>query len=314
MGVMRIGHISIKVMNMAEALKHYENVIGMKVTHTDAAGNVYLKCWDEWDKYSVILTPSNQAGFNHVAYKVTDDFALLSLTQKVRDYGIQVEELPAGSLPSCGRMVKFNMPSGHEMRLFAEKDILGTDVGSTNPDPWPDDLRGAGAHWLDHCLLMCEMDPERGINTVVDNKQFFIKALNFFETEQVVVGPNGSIQIACFLSRSSKPHDIAFVAGPTSGFHHLSFFLDSWHDILKAGDVMAKNRTRIDVAPTRHGITRGETIYFFDPSGNRNETFAGLGYQAQRDKPVITWTEDQVGRAIFYHTGELVESFTTVYT
>ena len=90
--------------------------------------------------------------------------------------------------------------------------MLGTDVGSTNPDPWPDDLRGAGAHWLDHCLLMCEMDPERGINTVVDNKQFFIKALNFFETEQVVVGPNGSIQIACFLSHSSKPHDIAFVA------------------------------------------------------------------------------------------------------
>ncbi len=314
MGVMRIGHISIKVMNMAEALKHYENVIGMKVTHTDAAGNVYLKCWDEWDKYSVILTASNQAGFNHVAYKVTDDFALVNLTQKVRDYGIKVEELPAGSLPGCGRMVKFNMPSGHEMRLFAEKDMLGTDVGSTNPDPWPDDLRGAGAHWLDHCLLMCEMDPERGVNTVVDNKQFFIKALNFFETEQVVVGPNGSIQIACFLSHSSKPHDIAFVAAPTSGFHHLSFFLDSWHDILKAGDVMAKNRTRIDVAPTRHGITRGETIYFFDPSGNRNETFAGLGYQAQRDKPVITWTEDQIGRAIFYHTGTLVESFTTVYT
>ena len=96
--------------------------------------------------------------------------------------------------------------------------------------------------------------------------------------------------------------------------HHLSFFLDSWHDILKAGDVMSKNRTRIDVAPTRHGLTRGETIYFFDPSGNRNETFAGLGYQAQRDKPVVTWTEDEIGRSIFYHTGVLVESFTTVYT
>jgi hypothetical protein len=57
-----------------------------------------------------------------------------------------------------------------------------------------------------------------------------------------------------------------------------------------------------------------ETIYFFDPSGNRNETFAGLGYQAQRDKPVVTWTEDQAARGIFYHTGVLAESFTTVYT
>jgi catechol 2,3-dioxygenase len=63
--------------------------------------------------------------------------------------------------------------------------------------------------------------------------------------------------------------------------------------VLKAADVMAKTKTRIDVAPTRHGITRGETIYFFDPSGNRNETFAGLGYLAQRDRPVTTWSEDR---------------------
>ena len=75
---------------------------------------------------------------------------------------------------------------------------------------------------------------------------------------------------------------IAFVGAPKSGLHHIAYFLDSWHDVLKAADVMAKTKTRIDVAPTRHGITRGETIYFFDPSGNRNETFAGLGYLAQR--------------------------------
>jgi catechol 2,3-dioxygenase len=31
--------------------------------------------------------------------------------------------------------------------------------------------------------------------------------------------------------------------------------------------------------PARHGITRGTTIYFFDPAGNRNEVFAGLGYR-----------------------------------
>jgi catechol 2,3-dioxygenase len=94
----------------------------------------------------------------------------------------------------------------------------------------------------------------------------------------------------------------------------LSFFLDSWHDVLKAADVMAKRKVRIDVAPTRHGITRGETIYFFDPSGNRNETFAGLGYLAQPDMPTITWTEESMGRGIFYHSGELVQSFLEVYT
>ncbi len=55
------------------------------------------------------------------------------------------------------------------------------------------------------------------------------------------------------------------------------FFMDSWDDVLKAADVMGKNKVKIDVTPQRHGVTRGYTIYFFDPSGNRCETFGGLG-------------------------------------
>jgi catechol 2,3-dioxygenase len=69
----------------------------------------------------------------------------------------------------------------------------------------------------------------------------------------------------------------------------------------------------IDVGPTRHGITRGETIYFFDPAGNRNETFAG-GYTAHRDRPQVKWTPDQLAKGIFYHARELKETFTGVYT
>lgn len=314
MSVMRIGHVSVQVMDMAAAVKHYENVLGLKTTMQDKAGNVYMKCWDEWDKYSIILTPSDRAGMNHVAYKVRQDSDLDSIQQKAEAAGTKTTMLPEGSLPSTGRMLSFNLPSGHEMRLYAMKETVGTEVGSLNPDPWPDNIKGAAAHWLDHVLLMCEFDPGTGVNRVVDNTRFFIDVLDFFPTEQITVGPDGAFQLASFLSCSSKPHDIAFVGAPTPGLHHISFFLDSWHDVLKAGDVMAKNRVRIDVAPTRHGITRGETIYFFDPSGNRNETFAGMGYQANRDRPVTTWTEDQAGRAIFYHTGVLPASFTEVYT
>lgn len=314
MGVMRIGHANLRVMDVAAAVKHYEGVLGMTTTLEDNLGNVYLKCWDEWDKYSIILSPSDRAGLDHVAYKVEQDSDLDALAKRIEVYGIKTTMLPEGSLPSTGRMLQFQLPSGHDMRLYATKECVGTDVGSTNPDPWPDGQKGAAAHWLDHVLLMCPFDPSQGLNTVVDNTKFFIEVLEFFQTEQITVGPAGAFQLASFVSCSSKPHDIAFVGAPTAGLHHISFFLDSWHDILKAGDVMAKKKVRIDVEPTRHGITRGGTIYFFDPSGNRNETFAGLGYQAHPDRPVTTWTEEEVGRAIFYHTGVLPGSFTEVYT
>ena len=314
MAVMRIGHVSLKVMDIQAAVKHYRDIIGMTVTMEDKAGNVYLKCWDEWDRYSVILTPSDQAGMNHVAYKVEKNEDLDELQKKIEGLGTKTTMLPEGTLPSTGRMLQFKLPSGHDMRLFALKEYVGTDVGSTNPEPWPDSVHGAGAHWLDHVLLMCEFNPETGVNTVADNQKFFVEALNFYETEKIVVGPGGAMQLASFLTISNKAHDIAFVGGPRSGFHHASFFLDSWHDVLKAADIMGKRKVKIDVAPTRHGITRGETIYFFDPSGNRNETFAGMGYLAQRDRPTTVWTEDQLATSIFYHTGELASSFIEVYT
>jgi catechol 2,3-dioxygenase len=161
---------------------------------------------------------------------------------------------------------------------------------------------------------MCELNPEKGINKVAENTTFMMKVLDFYLSEQIVVGADNSVQAATWMFRSSTPHDIAFVGGPRMGLHHIAFFLDNWNDILKAADVMAKNKVRIDVAPTRHGVTRGETIYFYDPSGNRNETFAGLGYMAQPDRPVTTWDESHLGRGIFYHTGEVNPAFTEVYT
>ena len=59
--------------------------------------------------------------------------------------------------------------------------------------------------------------------------------------------------------------------------------------------------------------TRGKTIYFFDPSGNRNEAFAG-GYMHFQICQPITWTEDKIGQGIFYHRRELSESFMKALT
>ena len=61
------------------------------------------------------------------------------------------------------------------------------------------------------------------------------------------------------------------------------------------------------------GITRGTTIYFFDPSGNRLETFCG-GYDFYPDMHPVTWNWEEVGAAIFYHDRKLNEAFLSVVT
>ena len=99
-------------------------------------------------------------------------------------------------------------------------------------------------------------------------------------TEQVLDG-NGH-QLGVWLGRTHSPHDIAIVNGPNGALHHWAYWLDDWDHIRKAADTLAYNGVQIDQGPTRHGVTRGNTIYFFDPLGIRNEVFTG-GYWVDPD-------------------------------
>lgn len=119
--------------------------------------------------------------------------------------------------------------------------------------------------------------------------------------------------IGSWMFCTNTPHDIAFIKGGNGKLHHFAYQMGDWSEILRAGDLFSMDDVSVDVGPTRHGITRGQTIYFFDPSGNRNEVFAG-GYQTYPDFPTITWTADQLAKGIFYIGRELNERFTSVVT
>jgi catechol 2,3-dioxygenase len=65
--------------------------------------------------------------------------------------------------------------------------------------------------------------------------------------------------------------------------------------------------------PTRHGITRGQTIYFFDASGNRNEVFSG-GFIYHPDNPERVWSMIRLARVFFYYQRELNQRFMSLVT
>ena len=195
------------------------------------------------------------------------------------------------------------MPSGHLIELYAEKTDIGNGQSHVNPDPWIPDAERHRA--LAHGPLPAVRAGHR------EGAEIFEKVLGFYLVEHVVM-EDGKTDLAIWLSCSTKAHDIAFVRHPEPGkLHHISFKLDSWEKVLRAADIMSMNRISIDIGPTRHGITRGTTIYAFDPSGNRFETFCG-GYDTYPDYKTITWTWDEVGAGIFYHDRKLNERFLSV--
>lgn len=304
-GVMRPGHVQIRVLDMDAAVKHYTELLGLIETDRDEQGRVYLKAWTEVDKFSVVLRPADEPGMDFMGFKVVDEASLQQLERDLEAYGVELEQVPAGDLKDCGRRVRFVSPSGHSFELFCEKKYLGKwGVSEINPEAWPRGLKGMKAVRFDHCLLY---GPE--LQATYD---LFVDVLGFYLAEQVLE-PDGN-RIAQFLTLSTKAHDVAFIHHEEKGmFHHASFFLETWEDILRAADLITMTDTSIDIGPTRHGLTHGKTIYFFDSSGNRNEVFCGGDYIYPDHKPT-TWQAEQLGKAIFYHDRQLNERFLTVLT
>ena len=309
MGILRLSHVDIAVPDLDLASAYYTQVIGMNAVPVDGADDAddadrrFFRCWDEQDHHSLAVRYDPRVGLDRISFKVEHEDDLDLLENAVTRHGYRVARVTKGDEVGQGESIRFETPSGHEMELVHDVDFVGSDLGSHNPAPTPFGRAGIAPPRMDHVLVTAE--------EVGEASRFYMDVLGFRLTEQLLDGDGH--QIGTWMERSHSPHDLAVVSGPNGGLHHFAYWLDSWDEVRDAADVLAHNAIQIDVGPTRHGITRGTTIYFFDPMGTRNEVFTG-GYRPDPDFPTITWTEENVGKAIFYYEGELNERFMKVHT
>lgn len=304
-GVLRPGHAQIKVLDLEESIGFYSNVLGLIQTGRQD-DRAYFKAWDERDHHSVILRGAGEAGIDFLGWKVADAATLDQLEKDLNNYAIHTERIAAGDLLETGERVRFTLPSGHVMELYAHKTEIGNGLGYVNPYAWNEAAeRGIAPIRMDHTLLY---GPD-----IEKNEKIFTEVLGFHVTERIMLS-DGETMLGSFMSCSMKGHDIAFIRNEEPGkLHHVSFLIDSWEKVLRAADLMTYHNVSIDLGPTRHGVTRGLTVYAFDNSGNRFETFSGGAYSYPDWKP-LTWTWEEVGRAVFYHQRSLNEAFLNVYT
>ena len=303
-GVLRPGHAQVRVLDLDESVRFYKEVLGLVETGRDAQGRVYFKCWDERDHHSYVIREADRAGIDFFGFRVLDTATLDKLDADLKAYGLKTERIPAGEMLATGERVRFELPSGHLMELFADKAKVGNGIPLVNPAPWAKARdNGIAPVRLDHALLY-------GPN-VAEVQKIFTEVLGFYLVERVLT-PDGKGNAAIWLSCGQKVHDIAFAEYPEPGkLHHCSFLMESWEQVLRAGDIMSMSAVPVDIGPTRHGVTRGCTIYAWDPSGNRFETFCG-GHLPYPDYETMTWTFDNFGQGLDYPQRKLHETFLSV--
>jgi catechol 2,3-dioxygenase len=298
----RLGYVEVRSTNLERDLDFYINIVGLHLTAREGK-TAYLKGWDERHAYSFMLSEADHPGLVRFAFRTVDAEDLEYYEHRLKEASVRFDVIPEDY--RRGRAVQFQSPSGHIVELYHEMEYTGNLLPEVNPDPWPQGLTGIAPPRLDHTLITAP-EPAPAI-------RFFQQVLEFRVSEYIV--NKDGVPTAAWLWQRPTPHDFAIIPGRAGGFHHAAFVIDSTDALFRAADILSMHKVKIDYGPGRHGVTRGTTIYFFDPSGNRLETFGGYSaYQMDPDARPIRWTEDQLATGIFYYSRELKESFMRVYT
>ncbi|MBS7525287.1 catechol 2,3-dioxygenase [Fusibacter paucivorans] len=302
---LRPGLIQLRVLDLDETLKFYKDILGMDEVCRTSDGRVCLKTYDEFDHHSVTLRLADEAGLDYVAFKVASNETLQEMVKATEQFGYTVTEVPADSdQPGYGKRYRFKICTGHTFELYSEVALAEKTPGTINPDIWNEPPRGMGVIRLDHFLLY-------GPN-IEEAERYCTEVMHMYVPE-LCNKPDGK-RMATWITGSNKPHDLAFVEYDKPGkIHHVGFLLQDWNHVGQVADLIAINRLKKDIGPTRHAITRGQTIYFWEPSGNRIEVYAG-GYTAYPDNPQRVWDVDHLGRGLFYYEGEIIPSFLEIVT
>ena len=302
-GILRLSHAVVRAPDLELARAYYSEVVGLIETgHTE--DHAFFKGWDEQQHHSLVLASAPTYGLDAVGFKVDSSEDLDNLAGRVAAAGVEVAfHEPDALRPGSGATARFFAPGGHTVELVHEMEQVGNGLPLLNPPPKPQGLVGMHPPRIDHIFLLCE--------DVGGVTEFYRDVLEFRLTEQIVA--DDGHQLTTFLERSHSPHDLAFLTGPDGGFHHVAFWVDDWNELRHAADTCAYHGVPIDAGPTRHGATRGCGLYFFDPAGNRNEMYTG-GYWFDPDDEPTTWTEAEMGRAVFSYTGQVDQDFMTVHS
>lgn len=307
-GVIRASMMQLRVLNMKDSLKFYRDILGLEEVCTTTDGRVCLKGYDEFDHHTFTLRLADKPGLDFIGFKASCDKVIDEIAEATKAFGLAYEMIEANSdQPGYGRRIAVQLPTGHRLDVFAECERAEQHPDIYNPDIWPKGVEplGIGASMFDHALLF-------GPNSQETVR--YMKEVLGLGVSEVCKTPDEKGDVCTWLTGSNRPHDVAVFDFDQPGkIHHLAFKLNSWDEIGRAADILTINNIIIDAGPMRHGITRGYTIYFFDPSGNRCELFAG-GYAYYPDMPTRVWSFDQVGKGIFYYDRKLKENYLEVIT
>ncbi|HEY2059313.1 MAG TPA: catechol 2,3-dioxygenase [Amycolatopsis sp.] len=302
--IAHLGHVELLTPEPERSLWFFTEILGL-TEHSRDGDSVFLRTWDDYEQYSLVLTAHETSGLRRTALRTTGQRELdeLVAAAEAAGRGGRWLEPSAGIGPSylC------TDPDGHEIRLYWETEWYQAPEGlrpslKNQAQAYPG--RGVGVRRLDHVnFLAAEPGPNGG---------FVQDELGGRVTEQIV-NDDGSVA-AQWLTFTNKSYDLVYTGdwtGSNGRLHHIAFAADTREDILRAADICLDHDVFIETGPHKHAIQQTFFLYVYEPGGNRVELCHPLTRLILApDWRPITWTQAERAKGQAWGL-KTIESFHT---
>jgi catechol 2,3-dioxygenase len=297
-----LSYVSITSPDVEASVEFYEKQVGLTVVDR-IDGAVYLRCWGDYYRYSVVVLPGDEPSLATMAWRTSSPEALEEAARAVEAAGVQGEWFDGHAI---GRAYRFTGPWGHEMTLHwdAEHVHAEGETASIYPDRPNRRSRVAGApRQLDH-ITVATSDVDGFAKWYSDVLGFRIMARTLLD--------EAPISVFSVITTNEKSHDLGIVLdGSTRAgrVNHYAFWVDTREELLIAADLLMESGTPIEYGPSIHGIGEQNFLYYREPSTLRIELNTGGYRNYVPDWEPNTWRPSQ-GSNNFYRNGAMPMSMT----
>jgi catechol 2,3-dioxygenase len=282
--IAHVGHVEILTPSIEASLRFFTDLVGLFEVGREK-NSVFLRAWGEYQLFSLQLTESNTTGLGHLAFRAKDKEILAVIAKNLENQGTDGRWMEAGF--GHGPAFRFRSPGGHTIEIYSETERYSAPTQFTTGfrnQPQRRGIHGIGPRRLDHINLLC--DDVRACRT------FYQDFLGLRLTEQIVFD-NGT-EMGAWLTATNKSYDLALTSDQAAGrgrLHHVTYFVDSREEVLRAADILVEGGIQIETGPHKHNIGQTFFLYFFEPGGNRIELGSGGYLIFDPEWKPIRWTE-----------------------
>ena len=120
-----LSYVEITAPDVEASVDFYVNQVGLTVVDR-IDGKVYLRCWGDYYKYSVVVAPGDEPTLVTAAWRTSSPEALEAAAKAVEDAGIQGEWFDGHAI---GRAYRFTGPWGHTLTLHWDVERVHVTEG-----------------------------------------------------------------------------------------------------------------------------------------------------------------------------------------